>query len=85
MKKIIPFFLLVLFLAACQKDPDTSKLSDEFVVYTDHGKDVNFELFSTFYIADSVMVIGNEEGPEGRQGGRRGQRGSTSRHHPLPC
>lgn len=64
MKKIIPFFLLVLFLAACQKDPDTSKLSDEFVVYTDHGKDVNFELFSTFYIADSVMVIGNEEKPE---------------------
>ncbi|MBR5297422.1 MAG: lipoprotein, partial [Parabacteroides sp.] len=34
MKKILPFFLLVLLLASCQKDPDTSKLSNEYVVYT---------------------------------------------------
>ncbi|MBT9639879.1 lipoprotein, partial [Parabacteroides merdae] len=26
MKKILPFFLLVLLLASCQKDPDMSKL-----------------------------------------------------------
>ena len=43
MKKIFPFFLLLLLLVSCQKDPDTSKLSDEYVVYTDHSKDVNFE------------------------------------------
>lgn len=34
MKKILPFFLLVLLLASCQKDPDMSKLSDDFVVFT---------------------------------------------------
>ena len=41
MKKILPFFLLVLLLASCQKDPDMSKLSDDFVVFTDHNKDAN--------------------------------------------
>ena len=64
MKKILPFFLLVLLLASCQKDPDMSKLSDDFVVFTDHNKDANFESFTTFYIPDSVMVIGNSEKPE---------------------
>ena len=64
MKKILPFFLLVLLLASCQKDPDMSKLSDDFVVFTDHSKDANFESFTTFYIPDSVMVIGNSEKPE---------------------
>lgn len=64
MKKIFPFFLLLLLLVSCQKDPDTSKLSDEYVVYTDHSKDVNFGTFTTFYIPDSVMVIGNNEKPE---------------------
>ena len=64
MKKILPFFLLVLLLASCQKDPDMSKLSDDFVVFTDHSKDANFESFTTFYIPDSVMVIGSSEKPE---------------------
>ena len=42
-----------------------SKLSDDFVVvFTDHNKDANFESFTTFYIPDSVMVIGNSEKPE---------------------
>ena len=41
-----------------------SKLSDDFVVFTDHNKDANFESFTTFYIPDSVMVIGSSEKPE---------------------
>lgn len=64
MKKILPFFLLVLLLASCQKDPDMSKLSDDFVVFTDYNKDAKFDSFNTFYIPDSVMVIGNSENPE---------------------
>ena len=39
MKKIIPFFLLILLLASCQKDPDMSKLDNDFVVYTDSSTD----------------------------------------------
>ena len=44
MKKIFPFFLLVLLLASCQKDPDMSKLDNDFLVFT------NRSLRSTFRI-----------------------------------
>ena len=58
MKKIFPFFLLVLLLASCQKDPDMSKLDNDFLVFTNHDKDAKYESFTTFYIPDSVLVIG---------------------------
>ena len=57
MKKIFPFFLLVLLLASCQKDPDMSKLDNDFLVFTNHDKDAKFESFTTFYIPDSVLVL----------------------------
>lgn len=52
MKKIFPFFLLVLLLASCQKDPDMSKLDNDFLVFTNHDKDANSNrsLRSTFRI-----------------------------------
>ena len=56
MKKIFPFFLLVLLLASCQKDPDMSKLDNDFLVFTNHDKDAKFESFTTFYIPDSVLA-----------------------------
>lgn len=61
MKKIFPFFLLVLLLASCQKDPDMSKLDDDFVVFTDYSNKTDFKSFTTFYIPDSVMEIGNSQ------------------------
>ena len=50
MKKILPFFLLVLLLASCQKDPDMSKLSDDFVVFTDHNKDATLQLSTSLIV-----------------------------------
>lgn len=64
MKKIYPLFLFVLLLASCQKDPDMSKLDDDFLVFTNHDKKTNFESFNTFYIPDSVLVIGDDEKPK---------------------
>lgn len=64
MKKIFPLFLLVLLLASCQKDPDMSKLSDDFVVFTDYDKDAKFDSFNTFYVPDSIMLIGSSKEPE---------------------
>jgi hypothetical protein len=57
MKKIFPFLLLVVLMAACQKDPDMSDLNDDFVVYTDCAKDVTWTNYQTYYIPDSVMTI----------------------------
>lgn len=64
MKKIFPLFLLVLLLASCQKDPDMSKLDNDFLVFTNYDKGAKFDSFSTFYIPDSVLIIGNNEKPE---------------------
>lgn len=64
MKKIIPFFLLILLLASCQKDPDLSKLDDDFVVFTNHDKSANFTSFTKFYVPDSVLVIGKSDKAE---------------------
>ena len=64
MKKIIPFFLLILLLASCQKDPDMSKLDNDFVVYTDHDSKADFKSFTTFYVPDSVLLIGSSEKPQ---------------------
>ena len=36
MKKIFPFFLFVLLLGSCQKDPDMSNLDNDFLVFTYH-------------------------------------------------
>ncbi len=63
MKKIIPFFLVLFVLTACQKDPDLSDLDNDFVVYTDHDSKSDFKSFNTFYIPDSVLVIGKSEQP----------------------
>lgn len=34
MKKLIPLLLVVLTFAACEKDPDTDKLDNKYLVYT---------------------------------------------------
>ena len=57
MKKIFPFFLLVLLLASCQKDPDMSKLDNDFLVFTNHDKDAKFESFTTFYIPSLDTIV----------------------------
>ena len=49
MKKMISVLpvLFVLFLStSCQKDPDMSKLDDNFMVYTDYDKKENFSEFT---------------------------------------
>ena len=41
-----------------------SKLDNDFLVFTNHDKDAKFESFTTFYIPDSVLVIGTSEKPQ---------------------
>ena len=48
MKKLTPLLLVLLLMASCQKDPDTSKLSGNFLVYTDYDTSENFKDFDTF-------------------------------------
>ena len=58
MKKI-----LFIFSFACQKEPATDS-DNEYLVYTSPGKDVTFTSFTTFDLADSLLVIGQSSKPE---------------------
>ncbi len=62
MKKILLFSAAVLILAACHKEPYRDS-DNEYLVYTSPGKDADFTKYRTFYIADSLLVIGQGEKP----------------------
>ena len=50
-----------LFVSSCQKDPDTDKLDSNYLVYTNYDSGTDFKSFNTFYVIDSILIIGNGE------------------------
>lgn len=64
MKKLFTLLLLVPLFVACEKDPDTSKLDYDFVVYTSHDDSTDFAKSKTYYVADSILVINDKKDPE---------------------
>lgn len=64
MKKLIPLLLVAFFLASCEKDADTGKLDHQFAVYTNYDKNVDFEQFQTYYLPDSILIIGDKDKTE---------------------
>lgn len=63
MKKLIPFLFALFLFASCEKEPDTDKLNDQYLVYTQYDKSATFSNFNTFYIPDSVLVITSSKDP----------------------
>lgn len=58
----IPAVALFAF-ASCQKEPSSFDGDNQYLVYTAPAKDVQFSEFTTFDIADSVLVIGQTQKP----------------------
>ena len=69
MKKFIPLLLAVfaVTLASCEKDPDMDKLDNNYLVYTNYDKKADFKTFETYYLPDSILVIGDKENAEYRE------------------
>ena len=60
MKQVFPMlFAAALLVTACEKTPDTGKLDDDYLVYTDYDGNADFTKFTTFYVPDSVLIIDN--------------------------
>lgn len=57
MKKLIPLLLVVLTFAACEKDPDTDKLDNKYLVYTNYDTKADFKAFQTYYMPDSILIM----------------------------
>lgn len=47
-------------LIGCQKDPSTSNLRREYLVYTAHDRNADFTALDTYYIPDSILLIGSQ-------------------------
>ena len=64
MKKLIPLLLAIFALTSCEKDADADKLDNKFVVYTNYDKSANFKQFNTYYLPDSILIIGDKDKQE---------------------
>lgn len=65
MKKI-PVLVLIavcVFVASCQKDPDTDRLDNDYLVYTNYDSGTDFNSITTLHIIDSILIIGNDDKP----------------------
>lgn len=51
-------------MVSCEKDPDMDKLDNEYLVFTSHDTSTKFNDFSTYYIPDSILIIGDKKDPE---------------------
>lgn len=61
MKKLIPLLMLVVAFAACEKDPDMGKLDNKYLVYTNYDTKADFKAFQTYYMPDSILIIGDKK------------------------
>lgn len=64
MKRLIPILLAAFALMACEKEPDTDKLDNEYMVYTDYDTNFDFTQPQTYYVADSILYINSGEKKE---------------------
>ena len=73
MKKYLFIGLMAVLATSCEKDPDLSKLDNNFTVYTNYDSKTNFNDFKTYCLPDSILR---------GQRPRRTQAGRTSCAHP---
>lgn len=56
--------LLAVAVVSCQKEPSTSGLHEDYLVYTDYDQQADFSDVEAFYLPDSILVIGNADKTE---------------------
>lgn len=56
--------MLAVTISSCEKDPSTSSLHRDYLVYTAHDTGTNFADFDTYYIPDSILLIGTNKQTE---------------------
>jgi hypothetical protein len=59
MKRVLLVSLLIGSMLACRKTPDTSQLTNKFVVITNRDPTITFSNYKTFTISDTVAYISN--------------------------
>ena len=57
MKRIIPILFAAIALTACEKEPDTDKLDNHYLVYTDYDQGTDFSALTTYYLPDRMLYF----------------------------
>ena len=55
------FMLLAGTLYSCQKDEEVNKLDADYRVMTDYDPEADFIQFRSYYLADSILFIGQDK------------------------
>lgn len=55
------FMLLAGTLYSCQKDEEVNKLDADYRVMTDYDPETDFSQFRSYYLADSILFIGQDK------------------------
>lgn len=63
-KTSLLFSLMLLLLASCEQNPDTDKLDNDYLVYTNYDKNADFGKYNTFYAIDSILLISDQATPK---------------------
>ncbi len=50
--------VLAVVVTSCEKEPSLSSLDDDYLVYTASDPAADFSLYETFYLPDSILLIG---------------------------
>ena len=58
------FMLLAGTLYSCQKDEEMNKLDADYRVMTDYDPETDFSQFRSYYLADSILFVGQDEKPQ---------------------
>ncbi|MEG1611602.1 MAG: DUF4136 domain-containing protein [Alistipes sp.] len=53
--------LLCLAITSCQKEPSTSDLHKDYLVYTASDPATDFATFDSYYLPDSILLIGTSD------------------------
>ncbi len=56
---ILSFIASGLLFVSCEKDPDTDKLDNDYLVLTNYDSNTDFSTFDTFYVIDSILIMGD--------------------------
>ena len=57
---MLPLFVIVARLCSCEKDPDTDKLDNDYLVLTNYDSNTDFSKINSFYVIDSILIIDNQ-------------------------
>lgn len=58
---MFPLFALAVFFSSCEKDPDTDKLDNDYLVFTNYDSKTDFSEINSFYVIDSILIIDNKQ------------------------